>query len=120
MTPDSADTLNESEARALRQRFLFTRLVLTFQAAAMQQMGKVADPLHGKIVRDLEEAGFSIDTLDMLQQRCAGNLAAEEERFLKQVVADLKLNYIDEIGRPAATADPTEAPATMAEGAASS
>lgn len=78
---------------------LFLRLVFMFQTAALQQMGKLVDPITGKTRRDLEQAAVSIDTLDMLRARCRGNLAPDEERLLNHVIAELQLNYVDEVGR---------------------
>ena len=83
-----------------KKSFLFTRLVLTFHTAAMQQMGKLADPFSGKIIRDLEQASLSIDTLDMLFMKCSGNLTPDEAKLLEHSIAELKLNYVDEIDRP--------------------
>jgi hypothetical protein len=83
-----------------KQDFLFLRLIFGFHTAAMQQMGKLVDPADGSVKRDLELASQSIDTLDMLQTKCKGNLSPEQEIFLKQMIAELKLNYVDEIGRP--------------------
>ncbi len=80
--------------------FLFIRLVLTFQSAAMQQLGKIMNPGTGKIERELDQASASIDTLAMLQEKCKGNLKEDEENLLDRIVSELKLNYVDEIGRP--------------------
>ena len=57
---------------------LFFSLIMTFQAAAMQQMGKLKNPLSDKIERDLQQAQLSIDILDMLQEKTRGNLSEEE------------------------------------------
>ncbi len=76
---------------------LFFSLVMTFQAAAMQQMGKLKNSLSDKIERDLQQAQLSIDILDMLEERTRGNLSEDEARFLKSVLQELKLNYVDEM-----------------------
>lgn len=83
-----------------KNTILFTRLLLTLHAAAMQHLGKLADPLSGRIERDLDQARISIDTLDMLRDKCRGNLTADEERFLNHTLSELKLNYVDEVGQP--------------------
>jgi len=93
---------NESEKRS----FLFTRLILTFHTAAMQQLGKLADPVSGEIMRNLEQAALSIDTLDMLQEKCRGNLSLDEEKFLEHLISELKLNYVDEVNRPEPKPEP--------------
>jgi Domain of unknown function (DUF1844) len=75
---------------------LFFSLIMTFQAAAMQQMGKLKNPISDKIERDIQQAQLSIDILDMLEERTRGNLSDDESRFLKGVLQELKLNYVDE------------------------
>ena len=74
-------------------------LVMMFQTAAMQHMGKLKNPATDKIERDLDQAQFAIDTLDMLMAKTKGNLSDEEERFMKTVVKELKLNFVDEMGK---------------------
>jgi len=76
---------------------LFLGLIHSFQAAAMQQMGKVPNPYTGKIERDLPQAKLSIDVLEMLQTRTNGNLVGEEARFLQHVLTELRLNYVAEL-----------------------
>jgi hypothetical protein len=82
-----------------KQQVLFMQLVLTFQQAAWQQMGKIPDPIHNKITRDLEQARHSIDLLDMLKTRTQGNLDAEEASFLEHILRELKLNFVDELDK---------------------
>jgi hypothetical protein len=110
----NTETSSADDVESARRRFLFTRLVLTFQTAAMQQMGKLSDPFTGAIARDLTQAAISIDTLDMLHERCRGNLSAEEERFLSLALSELKLNYVDELTRPEPTPSPSSEPSTTA------
>jgi hypothetical protein len=75
---------------------LLFSLIMTFQAAAMQQMGKLKNPISDKIERDLQQAQLSIDILDMLEEKTKGNLSDDESRFLKGILQELKLNYVDE------------------------
>ena len=78
---------------------LFFSLVMTFQAAAMQQMGKLKNPVSDKIERDLQQAQLSIDILDMLEEKTHGNLSEEEAKLLKGLLQELKLNYVDEMSK---------------------
>ena len=78
----------------------FYQLVLSMQAAAWQQMGKVTSPLTGKIERNLEQAKLSIDMLEMLQRKTEGNLAEEEKTMLDRVLYELRMNYVDEANKP--------------------
>lgn len=74
----------------------FMQLVLSLQAAAMQQMGKVASMVSGEIERDLPMARQSIDLLGMLKTKTEGNLTDEEEKILSHVLYELRLNFVDE------------------------
>ena len=83
-----------------KQEMLFGSLIIMLHAAAMQQMGKVKNPVTGKIERQLPSAQDTIDLLDMLREKTKGNLSPDEERLLGQVIAEVKLNYVDEAGKP--------------------
>jgi hypothetical protein len=92
---------------------LFGQLVAMLHFAAMQQMGKIKNPMTDAIERNLESARQTIDTLDMLQARTRGNLLADEDRFLTQTLKELKLNYVDEMAKGEnAQAPPAEGAAT--------
>jgi hypothetical protein len=78
---------------------LFMGLVLMFHAAAMQHMGKTKNPVSDKIERSLDQAQFVIDTLDALVVKPKGNLSDEENRFLTNIVKELKLNYVEELAK---------------------
>ncbi|NOZ56658.1 MAG: DUF1844 domain-containing protein [Calditrichaeota bacterium] len=80
-----------------KNRVLFMHLVTMFETAAWQHMGKIQNPLTGKIEKDLEQARFSIDVLDMLLARTQGNLSDEERRYLEDRIRNLKLNFVDEV-----------------------
>ncbi|OGC92022.1 MAG: hypothetical protein A2142_03200 [candidate division Zixibacteria bacterium RBG_16_48_11] len=78
----------------------FYQLVLMFQTAALQQLGKLINPLSGKVEQNLEQAKFSIDILGMLEEKTKGNLSSEEQRFLESVLSGLRLNYVEEVNKP--------------------
>jgi hypothetical protein len=82
-----------------KHEIMFTQVVLMFHTAAMQQMGKLKNPLTDKLERNLESAQNSIDILDMLKEKTRGNLSEEENRLLVQVIKELKLNYVDEANK---------------------
>jgi hypothetical protein len=87
-------TENGSEKRG---EFHFVQLVIMFQAAAMQQMGKVQNPITKKVERNLDQARFSIDILEMIQNKTTNNLSDNERKFLEQTLYELRMNYLDEV-----------------------
>ena len=76
------------------------QLVLSLQMAAMQNMGKIMSPVTGKVERNLEQARISIDMLSMFSEKTKGNLNEEENRFLSNILHELRLNFTDEASKP--------------------
>ena len=72
-----------------------------FQVAALQQMGKLANPVTNKIERDLQQAKASIDIVEMLQERTKGNLSERETEYLDKILFELHMNYVDEAEKEA-------------------
>jgi hypothetical protein len=76
---------------------LFSQLVIMLQAAAMQSLGKLKHPESGAVERNLEAARSVIDMIEMMRAKTAGNLNADESKFIAQVLQELQLNYVDEV-----------------------
>jgi hypothetical protein len=76
---------------------LFFHLVFMFQTAALQQMGKLVNPITKKAESNLEQAKYSIDILELLQEKTKGNLKEEEEKYLENVLFELRMNYLEEV-----------------------
>jgi hypothetical protein len=87
---------NESEKKL---EFHFVQLVMMFQAAAMQQMGKVQNPITKKVERNLDQARFSIDMLEIIQNKTRNNLSENQSTFLEHTLYGLRMNYLDEVKR---------------------
>ncbi len=77
----------------------FYQMVLSLQAAAMQQMGKIVSPMTGKVERNLDMARSTIDLVEMLERKTKGNLNSDEKNVLDHVLYELRLNFIDEQGK---------------------
>jgi hypothetical protein len=87
-----------------KETALFMQLVMTFQAAAWQQMGKIKNPITDKIERSLDQARYSIDMLEMLKSKSKGNLSDDELKFVNHVLTELQLNFVDELNKDKAEA----------------
>ncbi len=100
---------------AEKDEILLTQLILMFQTAALQQMGKLKNPMTDQIERDLSQSRISIDILEMLHKKMKGNLSPTEERMLSGVLQELKLNYVDEVSKSQSSkpeSSPAPPPAT--------
>ena len=75
---------------------LFSYLVSTFYSSAWMQMGKMANPMTNKVEKDMEQAQFTIDLLDMLKKKTEGNRSEEEEKLITRAIKELKMNFMEE------------------------
>ena len=94
-----------------RDAALFLQLILGLQQSAMMSLGKLMNPITRKVERDLDTARATIDTIEAIEIRTRGNLDTDEARVLQQVLADLRMNYVDEVkkaGSGKSSAEQTE------------
>jgi hypothetical protein len=89
-------TVNES-TQPSRQTWLLMNLVLGLQQSGMMALGKLKNPITQKVEVQLELARDTIDTLATIEARTQGNLLPDEARTLKQVLTDLRMNYVEEL-----------------------
>jgi len=84
------------EEQMKKEDQLFIHLVNTFVQSAWISLGKVKSPVSDKLERNLEQATYYIDLLDMLQTKMKGNLSEWEEQYIIHSLSELKLNFIEE------------------------
>ncbi|MCX7917271.1 MAG: DUF1844 domain-containing protein [bacterium] len=77
----------------------FNLIVTFFAEMGWQSLGKIPNPLTGKIEKKLEVVKEIIELLEILKEKTKGNLTEEEDRFLNTTIANLQLNYVDEISK---------------------
>lgn len=76
---------------------LYIGLIMSLEASAMQSMGKMMNPMTGKTEKNLQQAQMTINMLEMIEKKTAGNLNPEEEKLTKRILYQLRMNYLDEI-----------------------
>lgn len=112
--------MNSTPETAEMQKALFMQLVMMLSSSTMQYMGKLMNPMTGKTELNLEAAQATIDVLVMIEAKTRGNLDRDEERFIKNTLATLQLNYVEtsqaapaksDTPPPAPAAEPTQPPA---------
>src|SRR4030065_812048 len=91
------DRMGTKEEKSQAKDELLLHLVFMFQTAALQQMGKLINPVTQKIEKNLEQAKYSIDILEVLQKKTKGNLKEEENKYIENVLFELRMNYLDEL-----------------------
>jgi hypothetical protein len=76
----------------------FATFVFSLSSSALVYLGEMPE-LESQVNRvDLPLAKQIIDTLGMLQEKTRGNLDADEDRLLKNLLYDLRLRYVQKSG----------------------
>ena len=75
----------------------FFFLISFFSSWGWQTLGKIPDPSTGKMTKNLVVAKQVIDLFEMLRAKTQGNLTEQEEKILSNTLADLQLNYVEEL-----------------------
>jgi F0F1-type ATP synthase membrane subunit b/b' len=78
---------------------LFMQLLYLLHHSAMQELGKVQNPMTNKVERNLPQAKQLIDTLEMLKEKTNGNLSEELSKAQEMMLSELRLNYVDELNK---------------------
>ncbi|MCM8771997.1 MAG: DUF1844 domain-containing protein [Candidatus Omnitrophica bacterium] len=76
---------------------MFNFIVDFFAEMGWRALGKITNPMTGKIEKNLELAKQIIEILETLKEKTKGNLTDEENRFLITTITDLQLNYVEEV-----------------------
>lgn len=71
--------------------FKFFVTTLALQAAIF--LGVMENPVTKKREKNLPQAKFIINTLDMLNQKTLGNLTSQESETLEKILRELKTQY---------------------------
>lgn len=72
----------------------FASFVMMLTNNVMVFLGQVPNPLTQQPHVDLAQAKHTIDTIMMLREKTRGNLTAEEERFLQELLPQLQMAYV--------------------------
>lgn len=73
----------------------FTTFVLGLAHTSLIHLGDVPNPETGTASLNLVLARESIELLGLLREKTKGNLTAEEERVFEDVLARLRLRFVE-------------------------
>ena len=72
----------------------FSFFISTLALQVSIYLGQIPNPATNKKERNLTQAKFIIDTLDMLKDKTKGNLNDDENKLLENLLYELKMQYI--------------------------
>ena len=97
MAEDKIEGHNLSQEHLFEAQFI--HYVSLLANSTMEHLGKLMNPMTGKTERNLEAAKATIDIIAMLKEKTKGNLSDNEEDIISSALANLQLNYVDEVSR---------------------
>lgn len=73
----------------------FLNYVMSLGYQAMIFLGEVPHPMTGKSEKNLRQAKFLIDTLQLLKDKTKGNLTSQEDQMLSSSLYELQMKYVE-------------------------
>ena len=73
----------------------FSSFVFSLGTSALMLMGEQLDPNQGRMPVNLPQAKEIIDILSVLEAKTHGNLTAEEQSVLSDMLYALRMKYVD-------------------------
>lgn len=98
-TETDSENRKDSDQPPVSSEINFSTFILSMSSSVMLSFGDIPDPISGKKEKNLPMAKQTIDILTMLQKKTVNNLSADEEKLLEDLLADLKLRYVDIVKR---------------------
>ncbi len=98
-TPPSTDSEQASYPQGLPTLTVRDRLLMSIDIlhqGAWINLGLVADPGSGEILRDLDGAKLAIDSVAFLAGKLEGVVDDTTMREIRRLVSDLQLNYVNQ------------------------
>jgi Domain of unknown function (DUF1844) len=71
-----------------------TGLFVMFATSALIAMGESADPVTGRVQKNLAQASEAIELLMLLRAKTEGNRTTHEDEVLSQLLYDLQLRFV--------------------------
>jgi hypothetical protein len=97
--PSQAPPQESGRGATTAEEVNFASFLISLGTQAFMHLGDIPNPLTQQREKDLPAAKHMIDLLGILEAKTKGNLTAEEERLLRQLLMDLRLRYVRETGR---------------------
>jgi hypothetical protein len=87
---------HEASSEALPE-INFSTFVISLSTQVLMHLGEVPSPLSGKVESDVPAAKQMIDLLAMLREKTRGNLNANEDRLMQDILFDLRMKYVEAV-----------------------
>jgi hypothetical protein len=76
----------------------FSNFVLSLNASALIHLGDIPDPQSRERLVNFPAAKHTIEILEIIKSKTVGNLDGEEQKLLDDVLYNLRMKYVKDIG----------------------
>jgi predicted phosphodiesterase len=76
----------------------FSNFVLSLNASALIHLGDIPDPQSRERLVNVPAAKHTIEILEIIKSKTVGNLDGEEQKLLDDVLYNLRMKYVKDIG----------------------
>ena len=93
-------SLEKDDQAGTREEYIpevtFSNFVLSLSTTVMYHLGDFPDPATNKAEKNLSAAKQTIDMLNMIRNKTAGNLDSDEKELLEGILYELMMRYVKE------------------------
>ena len=82
-----------------KTEMLFIQFISGLYTSTMQHLGKLMNPATGEIEKNLDAAQATIELVRMFKEKTKGNLGQKESNTISNALANMQMNYVDELKR---------------------
>jgi hypothetical protein len=75
--------------------FNFSALILSLSTSVLVNLGELPDPISNEKGINLPIAKQTISVIEMLNDKTKGNLNADEDRLINNMLYDLRMKYVE-------------------------
>jgi len=83
--------MDEERAKLTESGMLFFDLLILLRELTRAQLGLIADPKSGEVVKNTEVARHLVDMIAVMQEKTKGNLTRQEEQVLENLLNELRM-----------------------------
>lgn len=98
--PEAEEEFSDEELAEARDPASFVSFVMSIASNAASALGMMEHPVTHLREVDVELGKHWIDILGMFEKKTAGNLTPQEDRMLRSLLADLRMQYVSLINSP--------------------
>jgi len=91
----AADTTARINAEQVSSEVTFPSFLVSLATQTMFLLGEIPNPETNESTFNLEAAKQTIDILAVIEEKTKGNLTAEEEKLITEILASLRLAYVN-------------------------